>query len=70
MQVFDATNTTRERRKLVEQRCKDNTIEVKHIMMPHLFIYCQVFFIEMVCNDDELVAENIKVSLAMPPVSA
>jgi len=54
----------------VEQRCKDNTIEVKHIMMPHLFIYCQVFFIEMVCNDDELVAENIKVSLAMPPVSA
>lgn len=51
--VFDATNTTRERRRLVARKCKENLIDV--------------FYIEMVCNDEELIAENIKaVKLTSP----
>lgn len=44
--VFDATNTTRERRQIVLDVCMYNCIKV--------------FFIELICDDEELIEENIK----------
>ncbi|XP_065912464.1 6-phosphofructo-2-kinase/fructose-2,6-bisphosphatase 1-like [Dysidea avara] len=44
--VFDATNTTRERRHMIAQECHKNLIKV--------------FYIELVCNDEELITENVK----------
>ncbi|XP_066285487.1 6-phosphofructo-2-kinase/fructose-2,6-bisphosphatase-like isoform X9 [Branchiostoma lanceolatum] len=45
--VFDATNTTRERRQLVMDYCQQE----KNF---------KVFFIESMCDDPEVVAENVK----------
>ncbi|XP_078276391.1 6-phosphofructo-2-kinase/fructose-2,6-bisphosphatase 2-like isoform X3 [Rhinoraja longicauda] len=44
--VFDATNTTRERRDLILNFARDNTFKV--------------FFVESVCDDPEVIATNIK----------
>ncbi|OBS82370.1 hypothetical protein A6R68_23641 [Neotoma lepida] len=44
--VFDATNTTRERRSLILQFAKEHGYKV--------------FFIESICNDPDIIAENIK----------
>uniref|UniRef100_A0A3P8WFU5 6-phosphofructo-2-kinase/fructose-2,6-bisphosphatase 2 n=1 Tax=Cynoglossus semilaevis TaxID=244447 RepID=A0A3P8WFU5_CYNSE len=43
--VFDATNTTRERRDLIQAFVKDNAFKV--------------FFVESVCDDPEVIAANI-----------
>uniref|UniRef100_A0A7N8XE69 6-phosphofructo-2-kinase/fructose-2,6-bisphosphatase 2 n=1 Tax=Mastacembelus armatus TaxID=205130 RepID=A0A7N8XE69_9TELE len=43
--VFDATNTTRERRELILNFSKDNAYKV--------------FFVESVCDDPDVIAENI-----------
>ncbi|XP_064134428.1 6-phosphofructo-2-kinase/fructose-2,6-bisphosphatase 1 isoform X2 [Loxodonta africana] len=51
--VFDATNTTRERRSLILQFAKEHGYKV--------------FFIESICNDPGIIAENIKqVKLGSP----
>nr|XP_034370202.1 6-phosphofructo-2-kinase/fructose-2,6-bisphosphatase 1-like isoform X1 [Arvicanthis niloticus] len=44
--VFDATNTTRERRSLILQFAKEHGYKV--------------FFIESICNDPDIIAENIR----------
>eukprot|EP00069_Balaena_mysticetus_P006460 bmy_18318T0 len=44
--VFDATNTTRERRSLILQFAKEHGYKV--------------FFIESICNDPDVIAENIR----------
>ncbi|XP_069798389.1 6-phosphofructo-2-kinase/fructose-2,6-bisphosphatase 2-like isoform X2 [Narcine bancroftii] len=44
--VFDATNTTRERRDLILNFARENTFKV--------------FFVESVCDDPEVIAANIK----------
>ncbi|XP_024148081.1 6-phosphofructo-2-kinase/fructose-2,6-bisphosphatase 2 isoform X2 [Oryzias melastigma] len=43
--VFDATNTTRERRELILNFANDNA--------------CKVFFVESLCDDPDVIAENI-----------
>ncbi|XP_016891376.1 6-phosphofructo-2-kinase/fructose-2,6-bisphosphatase-like isoform X1 [Cynoglossus semilaevis] len=51
--VFDATNTTRERREVILNFAKENGYKV--------------FFVESVCEDPEIIAENIKqVKLSSP----
>nr|XP_031300957.1 6-phosphofructo-2-kinase/fructose-2,6-bisphosphatase 1 isoform X12 [Camelus dromedarius] len=51
--VFDATNTTRERRSLILQFAKEHGYKV--------------FFIESICNDPGIIAENIRqVKLSSP----
>ncbi|KAL5457518.1 hypothetical protein EMCRGX_G034784 [Ephydatia muelleri] len=51
--VFDATNSTRERRQLIIDHCIPSCIKV--------------FFIESICDDDDVIAENIKqVKLCSP----
>ncbi|KAM6474813.1 6-phosphofructo-2-kinase/fructose-2,6-bisphosphatase 1 isoform 4-T4 [Liasis olivaceus] len=51
--VFDATNTTRERRALILQFAKENGYKV--------------FFIESICDDPDIIQENIKqVKLTSP----
>ncbi|CAI5796079.1 6-phosphofructo-2-kinase/fructose-2,6-bisphosphatase fructose-2,6-bisphosphatase 1 isoform X1 [Podarcis lilfordi] len=51
--VFDATNTTRERRTLILQFAKENGYKV--------------FFIESICDDPDIIQENIKqVKLTSP----
>uniref|UniRef100_A0A3Q1GRR5 6-phosphofructo-2-kinase domain-containing protein n=1 Tax=Acanthochromis polyacanthus TaxID=80966 RepID=A0A3Q1GRR5_9TELE len=46
--VFDATNTTPERRDVILSFAKENGYKV--------------FFVESICDDPEIIAENIKVS--------
>ncbi|XP_003382978.1 PREDICTED: 6-phosphofructo-2-kinase/fructose-2,6-bisphosphatase 1-like [Amphimedon queenslandica] len=54
--VFDATNSTKERRQLIIDHCQPHSIKV--------------FFIESICDDPELVDENIKaVKLSSPDYS-
>ena len=50
--VYDATNTTRERRQLIFNRLKEFERE--------LGVAVQVLFVESVCEDEELVMENIR----------
>uniref|UniRef100_A0A7N6FJ47 6-phosphofructo-2-kinase/fructose-2,6-bisphosphatase 2 n=1 Tax=Anabas testudineus TaxID=64144 RepID=A0A7N6FJ47_ANATE len=45
--VFDATNTTRERRELILNFAKDNAYKV--------------FFVESICDDPDVIAENIMI---------
>uniref|UniRef100_A0A8C7YVE3 6-phosphofructo-2-kinase domain-containing protein n=1 Tax=Oryzias sinensis TaxID=183150 RepID=A0A8C7YVE3_9TELE len=53
LQVFDATNTTPERRQVILSFAKDNGYKV--------------FFVESICDDPEIIAENIKqVKLTSP----
>ncbi|XP_029422122.1 6-phosphofructo-2-kinase/fructose-2,6-bisphosphatase 1 isoform X8 [Nannospalax galili] len=49
--VFDATNTTRERRSLILQFAKEHGYKV--------------FFIESICNDPDIIAENIRYAYAL-----
>ncbi|XP_065772100.1 6-phosphofructo-2-kinase/fructose-2,6-bisphosphatase 1 isoform X6 [Muntiacus reevesi] len=49
--VFDATNTTRERRSLILQFAKEHGYKV--------------FFIESICNDPDVIAENIRYAYAL-----
>lgn len=53
-QVFDATNTTRERRLMILHFAKENDFKV--------------FFIESVCDDPTVVASNIMVRRRRSPV--
>uniref|UniRef100_A0A673JY07 6-phosphofructo-2-kinase/fructose-2,6-bisphosphatase 2 n=1 Tax=Sinocyclocheilus rhinocerous TaxID=307959 RepID=A0A673JY07_9TELE len=50
--VFDATNTTRERRNLILSFAKENAYKV--------------FFVESLCDDPEVIAANILVSVSSP----
>lgn len=47
--VFDATNTTRERRLWIMERCKSRQLDV--------------LFVESICNDPKVIEENVLVSL-------
>uniref|UniRef100_A0A8D3DM16 6-phosphofructo-2-kinase domain-containing protein n=1 Tax=Scophthalmus maximus TaxID=52904 RepID=A0A8D3DM16_SCOMX len=47
--VFDATNTTLERREVIRSFAKENGYKV--------------FFVESICEDPDIIAENIKVSM-------
>ena len=49
-QVLDATNTTRQRRKLL----------VEHVKNQHKF---KIFFVESICDDPTIIEANILVSL-------
>lgn len=75
MQVFDATNTTRERRDLILSFAGENAYKVQYRylqqcgfmidVMLHVITesFCfQVFFVESVCDDPEVIAANILVS--------
>lgn len=44
--IYDATNSTVERRKLLSSRCKDEDV--------------RVVFIESICEDPEIIKENLK----------
>ncbi|XP_048097023.1 6-phosphofructo-2-kinase/fructose-2,6-bisphosphatase-like isoform X3 [Alosa alosa] len=62
--VFDATNTTRERREVILSYAKDNGYKVKWFSYSR---HTVVFFIESICDDPEIIAENIKqVKLSSP----
>lgn len=80
LQVFDATNTTPERRDVILGFAKENGYKVpssflsshqpeKLCCTPPLTITpaasvlpLQIFFVESICDDPEIIAENIKVS--------
>lgn len=46
--VFDATNTTRERRDWVVEECVKNNFDV--------------IFVESICNDEKIIEENVLVN--------
>ncbi|KAF2354182.1 6-phosphofructo-2-kinase [Trinorchestia longiramus] len=48
--VFDATNTTRDRRRMIHQLIEQN-------------LRCKLFFIESICDDEQLIEANIKASM-------
>lgn len=76
--VFDATNTTPERREVILSFAKENGYKVccfacsvtnGNLKNPNsatvflaVFPPVQVFFVESICDDPEIIAENIKVS--------
>ncbi|XP_053499030.1 6-phosphofructo-2-kinase/fructose-2,6-bisphosphatase isoform X4 [Ictalurus furcatus] len=81
--VFDATNTTRERREVILSFAKENGYKVftktrtRSLLLRHSDITnwrsrvtvntSMVFFVESVCDDPEIIAENIKqVKLSSP----
>lgn len=51
--IFDATNTTRERRNWLVKFCKQDERELKF----------RIFFVESVCDDPEIINSNIAVCL-------
>lgn len=51
LKVFDATNTTTERRDIILSFAKENGYKV--------------FFVESICDDPDIIAENIKVSVCV-----
>mmetsp|Transcript_48876 Transcript_48876/g.142453 ORF Transcript_48876/g.142453 Transcript_48876/m.142453 type:complete len:557 (+) Transcript_48876:85-1755(+) len=53
--IFDATNSTAERRRAVQQRCKDHD--------PNF----SVIFVESFCNDKDVVEANIRLKLTKSP---
>lgn len=53
VQIFDATNTTRERRNLLVQFCMEEDKDPKF----------RVFFIESICDDPDIINTNIAVSV-------
>lgn len=86
-QVFDATNTTRERRDLILNFAKENAFKVTGTAVPEPLLLpraipvrgrapgsrshissppSQVFFVESVCDDPEVIAANILVRAAPP----
>lgn len=52
LQVFDATNTTRERRQMILDFCRPADMSRQY----------SVFFIESLCDNRDTVIRNIKVS--------
>jgi hypothetical protein len=54
-QIFDATNTTRERRQLVIDFCSAPERDPKF----------RVFFVESVCDDPKIIEQNITVRLSL-----
>ncbi|KAM6927611.1 LOW QUALITY PROTEIN: 6-phosphofructo-2-kinase/fructose-2,6-bisphosphatase 4-like [Xenentodon cancila] len=75
--VFDATNTTRERRDTIIQFAEQNGFKVtcRHgaepalmvVLSVRLFLLLQVFFVESVCEDPDVIQENIvQVKLCSP----
>ncbi|XP_028302492.1 6-phosphofructo-2-kinase/fructose-2,6-bisphosphatase 4b isoform X2 [Gouania willdenowi] len=73
--VFDATNTTRERREDIMKFAEQNSFRVcsrpQHSLFPKhpnsLFLSNQVFFVESVCEDPDVIAQNIvQVKLGNP----
>lgn len=76
-QVFDATNTTRERRELILKFGRENGFKVRVAMateklqragstaagrLNKALFSVQIFFIESVCDDPNVIASNIMVS--------
>ena len=59
--MFDATNTTRERRDMIAQECHRNLIKVCIHINYITYVQFQVFYIELMCDDEDLITENIKV---------
>lgn len=53
--IFDATNTTRERRNWLVKFCKRDDRDPKF----------RIFFIESVCDDPEIINSNIAVSFCV-----
>lgn len=77
-QVFDATNTTRERRETIIQFAEQNGFKVScwvtilggHTALVDIptkldlfLLFSQVFFVESVCEDPDVIQENIVVSV-------
>lgn len=81
--MFDATNTTRERRNTIIKFAEQNEYKVLDclwavklfvcfsfpcisvcvvIPLSHCLLFFQVFFVESVCEDPNVIAENIVVS--------
>ncbi|KAJ3196047.1 Fructose-2,6-bisphosphatase [Irineochytrium annulatum] len=44
--IYDATNSTRDRRRMIQERCDEENIEV--------------MFVESICNDEEIIMANIR----------
>lgn len=77
-QVFDATNTTRERRGTIVKFAEQNGFKVLKasqdcgLLVPvglhtdSALLSLQVFFVESVCEDPDVIAQNILVSLVSP----
>ena len=77
VQVFDATNSTRERRDLIIKHCLPYCIKVRNTVMflcitQQCFIgscfgvrHVQVFFVESLCDDPQIILENIKARITM-----
>lgn len=75
LQVFDATNTTRERRGTIVKFADQNGFKVLNaiqdwaLLIPgslhtdSAVVSLQVFFVESVCEDPDVIAQNILVSL-------
>lgn len=76
-QVFDATNTTQDRREVILSFAKENGYKVTYLIKLQfiininegfvslyrpVFFLLQVFFVESICDDPEIIEENIKVS--------
>lgn len=74
-QVFDATNTTRERRGTIVKFAEQNGFKVLIAGQDNLLLVSfqpdsavvslQVFFVESVCEDPDVIAQNILVSLVL-----
>lgn len=74
-QVFDATNTTRERRGTIVKFAEQNGFKVLIVDQDWILVVpaslqtdsavvsLQVFFVESVCEDPDVIAQNILVSL-------
>lgn len=60
VQVFDATNTTRERRKMILDFCRPCPTEVTEGEMRSY----GVFFVESVCSDMSTIKKTIEVSMS------
>lgn len=74
-QVFDATNTTRERRGTIVKFAEQNGFKVLIVEQDRIVpvglqpdsavVSLQVFFVESVCEDPDVIAQNILVSLVL-----
>jgi broad specificity phosphatase PhoE len=62
--IFDATNTTNERRQWILQECAKRS---ESLMDHHSKKHIGVLFLESICDDPELLAENFKVKISSCP---
>lgn len=74
LQVFDATNTTRERRETILEFAEQNGFKVTWRAQSEGSgfagghtdsVFLQVFFVESVCEDPDVIQENIVVSVCV-----